>query len=104
MASDRAERVRMHYQQTGLESGWTLEQVHRLCVLLQWTTDELMTVCGIKAHQWKKWKNEDHFPVVASIHFEMLRRAAMAAMKPNAPIVPVMPVHLMAAKEAPHHD
>lgn len=61
--------IRHHYEKSGIDKGWTRDQVNRLCAVLKITKKELAALFCIDWPAMLRWEAADHYPPYVALHF-----------------------------------
>lgn len=70
-----------------------MQQVYRLCRMLNVTEYELSRICAVEWHQWKKWHRANRFPSYMALRFTEWS-SWYFEQRTGIEQSPVVPIHL----------
>lgn len=90
MASERTERLRLHYRRLGLDQGWRSDRYNRLCRMIGCTVDELAALCCVTDKRMNLWLRDNSIPPYVALTLACIESAWLTARDGNErpPILP----------------
>ena len=85
-----------HYEELGLDKGWTTDRVNRLCRMMEITPHELGRLCCVPYIFMTRMINANHFPPYIALHFALVESFYLSTVLGQKQ-KPIMPANLLYA-------